>query len=111
MKFNFEYWMQLQRSDPDMFEIERQRIIDHFIESTGHTNNRKLHGLQFKIDAERSRSTNPLGACIRLNQMLLDHVFNPHDIPVKTSQAGCQKNIILKFKRKTNEKESTSYRY
>ena len=104
MEFDFEYWMQLQQTDPETFEIERQRIIDHYIENAGRINNRSLHGLQFKIDAVRSRSTNPLGACIRLNRMMLNHVLESRELPDETNHAACEKNNILQYKRIINEK-------
>ena len=73
-KFDFDYWAKLQRDNPELFEAKRQQAIDEYIESASKTNRKKLLGLQFTIDQTRSKSRQPMGSCIRLNQMMLNKV-------------------------------------
>ena len=73
MEFDFDNWKQLAQNDPEEFERRRQTLIDEAIPSAPAAQQRKLKGLQFKIDMERRKGKNPLDACIRLNSMMHAH--------------------------------------
>ena len=64
--FDSEEWMALARSDPEQFEKRRTQAIDEVINSAPAHIQRRLRGLQWRIDLERSRAGTPLGACVRL---------------------------------------------
>lgn len=72
--FDFDDWATLARTDPDRFEARRRAAIDAIIEGAPVEQQSRLRGLQFRIDMERSRASNPLSACIRLNRLMWDQV-------------------------------------
>lgn len=69
--FNFDYWMNLNKENPDDFEIERRKLIEKHIENS-HFSKRRLEGIQFRIDLERGRSQSPMGSCIKLSRLMMD---------------------------------------
>ena len=73
--FDFEEWMLLAKSDPEEFEKRRKHVIDDLISSAPEDRQQRLRGLQWRIDSDRKRCSNPLAACIRLSDMMWDFVF------------------------------------
>lgn len=73
--FDFEEWMLLAKSDPEEFEKRRKHVIDDFISSAPEDRQQRLRGLQWRIDIERRRCSNPLAACIRLSDMMWNFVY------------------------------------
>ncbi|MBW1671082.1 MAG: DUF3135 domain-containing protein [Deltaproteobacteria bacterium] len=73
--FDFEEWMLLAKSHPEEFEKRRKHLIDDFISSVPEDRQQRLRCLQWRIDIERSRCSNPLAACVRLSDMMWDFVF------------------------------------
>lgn len=69
--FDFEYWRELFESNPEEFEKRRKQVTDELIVSCN--KQRRLKGLQFKVDMERKRSRNSIGSCVRLSTIMLDH--------------------------------------
>ncbi len=76
LTFDFDEWMQLAKNNPQQFERRRQAMIDKLIRSRALETQRRLRGLQFRIDLERKRCRTPLAACVRLNEMLMDQFSN-----------------------------------
>jgi len=72
MEFDFQEWASLAKDDPDAFERKRREAIEAFIARTPEAEQQRLRGLQFRIDMERQRASNPLSACIRINKMMMD---------------------------------------
>jgi len=70
MEFDFETWAKLARDDPEEFERRRRALVRRTIEAAPADLRPQLERLQFRIDAVRSRSTHPLGACVRLNALM-----------------------------------------
>lgn len=70
--FDFDEWATLARNDPEAFELRRREAIQAVIDDAPAEQHARLRGLQFRIDLERSRSTTPLSACIRLNRLMWD---------------------------------------
>lgn len=68
--FDFDEWALLARTAPDEFEQRRRALIE--IEILRSDNVRRMRGLQWRIDLERSRARNPLDACVRLSNMMWD---------------------------------------
>lgn len=68
--WNFDDWMALGRSDPMAFEERRRRVIEEAIARAPQRMRPRLSALQWRIDMERSRASNPLSACIRLYNMM-----------------------------------------
>ncbi len=72
--FNFDQWMRLAREDPARFERQRRITIDAFLKTLPPSRQKVLRGLQWRVDMEIRRSRSPLGACIRLYNLMLDSV-------------------------------------
>lgn len=78
--FDFDEWKDLASIDPDAFERRRQAVIDEFLSSVPESRQRRLRGLQFRIDMERRRARTPMGACIRISQMMWDSLVGPQGL-------------------------------
>jgi len=68
--FDFEEWATLARDDPAAFERRRREVVQAVIDSAPAHLHQRLEGLQFRLDLERSRSSTPLGACVRMNSLM-----------------------------------------
>ena len=74
-QFEFEALASLAQSDPAAFELKRQQLIDQLIGAAPEDLQQRLRSFQWRIDMERSRSANPLQACIRLSNMMWDLIY------------------------------------
>jgi hypothetical protein len=66
----FDELKQLANRNPEALEALRQQLIEQTINSAGEDFRRRLRGLQFQIDMERQRASNPLSACLRMSRMM-----------------------------------------
>lgn len=73
--FDFDAWMKLAQSDPQAFEERRKRVIEEAIAQAPEHMQVRLRALQWRIDMERNRASNPLSACIRLSGMMWEMVY------------------------------------
>jgi hypothetical protein len=71
---SFNEWFKLAEQDPSAFESIRRTLIDELIESAPTEQQQRLRCLQWRIDQERRRSSSPLGACIRMSNMMWERV-------------------------------------
>lgn len=85
--------MTLAKEDPAALEALRQREIESLIESAPATMQRRLRGLQFQIDAKRSASKTPMGACVAISKMMLDSVYELNNVLNDAKQAGDHKPL------------------
>jgi hypothetical protein len=69
--FDFDAWASLAREDPEEFERRRRAAINALIASSPESQ-RRLAGIQFRIDMERRLAHTPLRACLRLSGMMWD---------------------------------------
>jgi len=68
--FDFEEWASLAKTDPAAFEAKREEAIAQLIEGASPRMQTRLRGLQWRIDMDRRRSSNPLSSCMKIfNQM------------------------------------------
>lgn len=72
MSFDWTTWVTLARDHPEEFERRRLAEIEAVIAQARPEHQQRLRGLQFRIDAERQRSSSPMGACVRINRMMWD---------------------------------------
>lgn len=70
--FVFDIWAQLAKQDPDEFELQRRAYIQQYIEDLPQERRERMQRLQWRIDMERQRASNPMSACLRLYQMMWD---------------------------------------
>lgn len=69
---NFDEWASLAQSDPAAFEERRSCLIEDYIQNSPYHLQRRLRGLQFRVDMERRRARTPMGACVRISRMMWD---------------------------------------
>jgi Protein of unknown function (DUF3135) len=73
--FDFEEWASLATTDPQAFEARREKVIARFIAgATPHTQTR-LRGLQWRIDMDRRRASNPLASCMQIFNRMWTSVY------------------------------------
>ncbi|MCF6235632.1 MAG: DUF3135 domain-containing protein [Gammaproteobacteria bacterium] len=74
MKFDFDEWHKLAKTDPAAFDKKRKSIIEDFIANVPEARQEKLRRLQWRIDMEAQRkSSQP--SYIRIYDMMMDSVF------------------------------------
>ncbi len=69
---DFDTLKEMAEKDPQALEALRQQHVDALIESAPSNTRRRLRGLQFQIDAQRSIHPTPMAACIKLSQMMYE---------------------------------------
>jgi DNA-directed RNA polymerase len=98
---SFDELMKLAQQDPDKLESLRQSWVEDAIEGAPEMFQRRLRGLQFQIDMEREKASNPASSCVKISQMMHEGLANLHEaINQKTvSQKGHQPPIanIIQF--------------
>ncbi|SCZ66156.1 DUF3135 domain-containing protein [Thiohalomonas denitrificans] len=70
----------LAQRDPDAFERRRREIIESALARVPEERRQRMRRLQWRIDQERLRCTNPLSACITLSRMMWDSVTGNHGL-------------------------------
>jgi hypothetical protein len=78
--FDFDEWATLARVDPSAFEKRRLALIENFLNQFPATEQRRLRGLQFRIDMERQRARTPMAACLRISSMMWDSLVGNHGL-------------------------------
>ena len=75
----FDVLVAMARNDPEGLETLRRSLTEAVIDAarTEHTKNR-LKGLQFRVDMERKRASTPLGATIRISEMMCRSLADLH---------------------------------
>jgi len=73
---SFEDMVKMAQENPEALEALRYELCEDVIQSAPETSQRKLRGLQFKIDMERRRAKTPMASCIRLSQMMHESFAN-----------------------------------
>ena len=107
-ELDFYEAMELARTDPEAFEQYRKYIIDSLIARAPKRSREHLRRLQWRIDMERERASNPVAACVKLYEMmwdsfagesgLVDTIHNAH--PSSDNMHGAQAGAkIVPFKK------------
>jgi hypothetical protein len=65
---SFDELLELAKLEPDDFERVRSSLLESCIGRS--SNQERLRRLQWRIDAERNRSNNPLDATVRISQLM-----------------------------------------
>jgi len=73
---DFDYLTGLARSNPGEFERLRRNAIESYISALPQDRQVRMRRLQWRIDQERRKHT-PLGACVKLSNMMWDHLLGP----------------------------------
>jgi len=80
LEFDFDEWLLLARRDPAAFEERRTALIEDFLGRFPPPEQRRLRGLQFRIDMERRRARTPMAACLRLSSLMWDSLLGTHGL-------------------------------
>lgn len=67
---DFDEWAALAKSDPEAFEERRRASIEAFIATVPEEHRQRVRGVQFRVDMERSRASNPLSATVRISKLM-----------------------------------------
>ncbi len=73
---SFDELMKLALQDPEKLETLRLSCVEDIISSAPNQFQRRLRGLQFQIDMEREKASNPVSSCIKISQMMHDSLAN-----------------------------------
>lgn len=73
--FDFDEWKDLAASDPQAFESRRREIIERQICRAPEQLQRRLRGLQWKIDIVRQRYRDPRVSSAKLFDMMWEQVY------------------------------------
>lgn len=84
--FDFDEWSQLARTDPSAFEARRLALIEEYLGQFPLPEQRRLRGLQFRIDMERRRAHTPMAACLKLSSMMWDSLLGSHGLKAALDQ-------------------------
>ncbi|MCW8880182.1 MAG: DUF3135 domain-containing protein [Kangiellaceae bacterium] len=106
-EFDFSAWKTLYENDPLAFEQQRQQVIDELIQSAPEEYQHRLNGLMFRVNAVRSRASNPMHACLEISKLMwnsvadlrafledLGYVIHSNEIIEKRSKSSA---VILQF--------------
>lgn len=79
-EYNFDYWSNLFKQDPEEFERRRAEEIDKVIASSHSAEmSHRLRRLQWSIDAERALSKNPLDALVKVQNRMWESFYKMND--------------------------------
>ncbi len=67
---SFDEMAKMAKENPEALEKLRREMCEQLISEAPMAYQRKLRGLQFKIDMERRRAKTPMASCIKLSQMM-----------------------------------------
>lgn len=73
--FDFDEWSQLAKDDPFAFEARRVALIEEYLRQFPQSGQRRLRGLQFRIDMVRRRARTPMGACLKISSMMWESLL------------------------------------
>ncbi|MBI2779584.1 MAG: DUF3135 domain-containing protein [Gammaproteobacteria bacterium] len=73
--FDFDEWMTLAKTDPEAFAVRRREAIESVLASAPEERQQRLRGLQWSIDMELQKCSNPMQGCMRLFNRMWDSVY------------------------------------
>jgi len=74
----FEVLVDMARHDPTGLEDLRSALVTGVIDGARTPQQQRLAGLQFRIDLERRKSSSPMGATIRISEMMCRSLADLH---------------------------------
>ena len=86
--FPFDDWARLASEDPDSFEAARRLMIDSLIESAPAPTQARLRGLQWQIDHLRTLTPTPLGACVKISNLMWQKLLGPDGLVEHIERLG-----------------------
>jgi len=78
--FDFDYWCELAKQDPEAFEQAREQEISNYIGTLNDESaQERLRRLQWRVEMERKLSKNPMDSAVRLYDMMWDSVSKNYE--------------------------------
>lgn len=107
--FDFEYWRDLAKKDPEAFEAAREQEINQYISGLANEDVQdRMRRLQWRVEMERKRSKSPMDSAVRIYDMMWESVgknfeaiqdlaehFKPED---QRTSSKTSKAKVLEFK-------------
>ncbi len=78
--FDFDAWKTLAETDPEAFERKRREMIEATISQAPAQMRQRLTGLQWRIEMERSQSSNPIQSFLRIYKMMWHSVYGENGL-------------------------------
>lgn len=78
--FDFDDWSRLAKDDPFAFEARRLALIEAYLRQFPQSGQRRLRGLQFRIDMVRRRARTPMSACLKISSMMWESLLGHHGL-------------------------------
>ncbi len=78
--FNFEYWAQLWKQDPEAFEAERARMMEMLIACAPEEKRQRISAIQWRVDMVRKQAKTPMAASLRIQQMMWESLLGEHGL-------------------------------
>ena len=104
-KLDFDAAKELARTDPEAFEQYRHDLIETLIAKAPERNRQHLRRMQWRIEQERKRASNPLSACVKIYRMmwesfagergLIDTLQNTRNTPQNTESLRPKAKVFL----------------
>lgn len=102
MKFSFDEGVKLALENPAAFEQYRKQLLEYEIQCSHPQNQRRLKGVQFKIDMERRKSKTPMASCIKAYALMMDYFYDKHLSAAYDCNAKQQVNSSIKKNKKAD---------
>jgi len=94
--FDFDEWSKLAKDDPFAFETRRLALIEAYLRQFPQSGQRRLRGLQFRIDMERRRARTPMGACLKISSMMWESLLGRHGLKTALDTLmGCPNQSVI----------------
>jgi len=87
--FDFEEWASLAKTDPQAFEARREAAIAQLIDGASPRMQTRLRGLQWRIDMDRSRASNPLSSCMQIFNKMWASVYGEEGLQDALNGVDC----------------------
>lgn len=106
----FDVLVKMAQDDPEKLEQLRQDACEQLIQSAPEEYQRRLRGLQFKIDMERRKAKTPMAACIKISEMMHDSFEKLRDSlnEAQAVKAPTLKSVFEGGKTSVSKKQTTT---
>ena len=92
---DFDELVRLAQTDPESFESFRKDVCEEFISQAPEQYQRRLRGIQFQIDMEVEKASNPMAACVKVSQMMHES-FHKLRIALNQFQESEENNMVVR---------------
>lgn len=79
-RFNFDAWKKLAETNPEAFEIQRRKVLQAEIAKAPKPLQHRLTGLQWRVDMERKRCSNPTQSMITIYKKMWNSVYGENGL-------------------------------